>query len=225
MRLINWLMTFVVALVLMSLTACGNDSGDSYSNSTLAGTWIITETSKSYYLTANDTGRVKDFGEITEISKTNFTDSVGLYSVASDGSFSFSITGVITGMRTNGIGNLLSSTSGTISLNDTPGTLAKVTDLAICQGHYSGTISKSGLTNNISFDVDASGSINNFFSGNSTIIIRSGKAYAVGNNAIMHLNNNIGNDISVRGTLENGHFAGSFQSGSPEIGTISLDKS
>jgi len=231
MKLINWSRIFAVILVLASLTACGGSggSGGSYSNSTLAGNWIITEASRSFYLSAKENGRTAGNWDIAELSRINLTRSTGTYSVGSDGSLAFLACDAVTGECTRGSGRLFSSTAGTITIDNIPGTMSKVTDVAACQGHYSGTISKSGTSNNISFDVDISGAISNFLSDSPFMDFISGKAYAIGNNAVMLLKTNSDTDIiSAWGTLGNGHFTGLFHSFAPDIsvtGTISLVKS
>lgn len=219
-------------MVLIILASCGGNgtsssSENSYSNASLTGNWIITEASRSYYMTAVEvTG--SGFDEyIREVSRIDLLLYNGFPSVNNDGSFSLQLYEPVNGTGVSGTGKLISPTYGTIiftQLSSIAGTMSKVTDLTICQGHYSGTISNNGVTNNISFDVDMSGNISNFISDISVMYFSNGKAYAVGNNAAMLMRGS-GYSISAWGTLENGHFTGSFQSDPYAIGTISLVKS
>lgn len=226
MKLSFWFSVVTGILIFICLAACGGNSGEnpvSYSDSSLTGNWIITEASRSFYMTAIEVTGITPYNEgVTEISRIDLIDYSGQTSVVNDGSFSWTLYNPLNGTRTIAVGRLLSPTSGIITINQATAasTMHKVTDLSLCQGHYSGTISNSESTINISFDVDVSGVISNFVS--NSLSIYSGKAYAVGNKAVMLL---IGSqNFSVWGVLENGHFTGSYQTETYD-GTISLVKS
>jgi hypothetical protein len=225
-KLSFWFNVVTGILIFICLAACGGNSGEtlvSYSDSSLTGNWIITEASRNFYMTAIEvTDRLPINEFVTEISRIDLIDYLGPTSVGNDGAFSWTLYNSLNGTSTSAVGRLLSPTSGTITIDQATAasTMNKVTDLSLCQGHYSGTLSNSETTSNISFDVDVSGVISNFVS--NSLSIYSGKAYAVGNKAVMLLKGSP--NYSVWGVLENGHFTGSYQTETYD-GTISLVKS
>ncbi len=200
-----------------------------YSNAALSGNWIAgLGTSGAIYFSADGNGT------ITDMSGINLVSPPGAYQVSSDGAFSLSVKDTYDGVF-SATGTLTSSTSGTIAFV-TPsgmlsGTLSKVSDLALCQGNYSGTLTKSGMTYTISFSVSSSGVISNFISNIPGGTSASGRAFAVGNNAVMMIRTNVTSpkaydQILAWGTMGSGQFTGSFSNNSgPTTGTISLTRS
>lgn len=126
----------------------------SWANVNLNGAWIITGDAEFVYFVSDGNGTIPKGGIY------NLGNPPGTYSVQSNGSFAMTINadgGV------NFTGNLSSSSVGSFTSPMGAGSITKVSNMAACQGTWSGTLTE---TNNsahpIQFSVDSSGNVTSF---------------------------------------------------------------
>lgn len=136
--------------------------GGNFSNATLNGAWIG-------FFPQPQTGQNPNYiifdgnGGVTELGLFNQATPPGSYQVQADGSFTITIN-PLSDPQLNVIGTLTSSTTGTFTATQASqpvvtGAIIKVSNLAACQGTWSGTLIESGssVTHNITFTIDANG--------------------------------------------------------------------
>lgn len=133
-------MIFLIAVALLAaITGCGggggSDAGTAYTLASLSGAWLIDTTA--------DRNAGYDFfisdGSGTITASSLYSAGTQTYSVQSDGTFS------IYTPSSNGSsvvsGSLTSSTTGNLTGAGPNSTISKITNVALCQGAWTGTLS------------------------------------------------------------------------------------
>lgn len=203
----------------MTLTIGSPATGGSYSNTSLAGVWLLMSAAGNdpVYFIGDGTGTMIDFAAY------NLPSSAGSYSVQADGSFTMTI------QNTNNpaivvSGTLTSATTGSsLDNHGNVGTAIKVADIAACQGTWSGSLNDTTPLA-ITFSVDANGTITSATgltapvtgkmfcdSGKAVAFFRTGATDAFG-------------QLRVSGTLSGSSFSGSFDNDGSAVGTAILTK-
>ena len=185
------------------------EDSSTYDKSTLTGVWIISSPDVTLYIVGDGAGT------ITEIGSFNPGTPPGLYDVFPDGSFC-SIIIEANDPDVGIIGQFLSSVHATIE-QPIPAGLDKVTDLSLCQGVWSGTLTETSpgtAVKIVTLTVDSSGVITGA-SGLAAPV--TGKMYALSDGTL----------TAFIKTGETGHFnqisLAGLLSGNSTTGTMFLD--
>jgi hypothetical protein len=230
-------MRIVVQIILLclvlSIIGCGGggESGgggvipETFSNRTFSGTWIMTLAGTPHMYISFDGN-----GTVTDVGSFNMASSPGVYQVNSGGTFTMALKDS-DNIVFQGSGSLTNSTSGSITFNNVSGTISKVTDVSLCQGTYSGTISMNSTTYTISFKVSSAGVISNFSCDIPGVISASGNMYSIGTNSTLFITTNLPylasaySQILGWGTVTSTQLNGSFQNDSDDPnGTMVLTR-
>lgn len=146
-------------LVLTEVTGGGSAApppAPSYSNASLGGVWLLLDAggasaSNNVYFVGDGAGGISGSGMF------NPATPAGSYAVQSNGSYVLNLIGINDGTIPF-TGALTSPARGLISWAGGSGTIAKVTDIAACQGTWSGTVTET-TAHAISLTVDTTGAI------------------------------------------------------------------
>ena len=193
-----------------------------YSKASLAGTWFWT----NFYITMDGNGGVKDDGIFWPATPP------GSYTIQADGSYVVTLSTVSPGkpQTTTINGALTSATAGTWSNSNGSGTATKVSNLAACQGVWSGTLTETAggtASSTVYFTIDSTGTATALTGLASPF---TGKLYCEAGavNGFLRTNETTYNrQIQVIGTLSGNSITGTYQtdSGSPKVtGTVTLTR-
>jgi hypothetical protein len=160
------IITLVVVLVL-TLISFGVGSAAGYSNETLSGAWLLISNDKpNAYFIGNGSGGIIEHAMFNEDSPP------GSYQVQSNGSLNVNFDIIQNNNHQTIItaGNLTSSTEGTLEgtgvFEGLTANIYKVTDLSVCVGTWTGTLTEYDTTGsntyNITFIVNSNGAITSF---------------------------------------------------------------
>lgn len=196
-----------------------------FSNATLIGQWLLTSTQgKTTYIVFDGNGG------ITEAGLFNMLTPPGNYQVQANGSLTITLN-FLHDPQTILSGALASSTTGAVTVtqgNDAgeTGNIIKVSNLAACQGTWTGTLTESGSTTHaISFAIDGNGT-GTSFTGFARPV--SGKMFCEAGAAAAFFKTgetNSYDQIQISGVVSGNNITGTFDNDSPPpqpTGTVAL---
>jgi len=216
----------VCVMVAVGLFACGGGGGSSnsgtsgttYSNATLTGPWL--KSGQSYIIADGN-------GSITEHGQMNAYSPAGTYQLQSNGDVTLNFFAGVYDPEWSASGSFTSATTAVFPTSGGNETITKVSNLAACQGNWSGTITETsgGSTSHpISFTINSNGVV----TAATGYTITSGKMFCESGvvRAFFKTTSSLPyNQIQIYGTVSGTSITGSFDCDSNNLrGSVSLTK-